>query len=324
MKKYDGNEVAMAGKKRRRQTKKRTRGGWIALKIIFALVAALGMVFGYAALNANTVHVRYAEVTLKDLPQAFDGCRVLFVSDIDLCGINTPEKAAKLFKRLKDLRPDVLLLGGDYTSNSVIDILNQSENSAESVQQRAVFLRGIADFEAPLGKFAVAGDNDADVEGLMLLMEETGIEPLFNGHAAVKKDGDALHIVGFNANTTGVNFNKVANAFSKKDCVIALTHSPSAFPQMLTAEAKDSGAWADLMLAGHTHGGQIRLGDRNIIRLSGQELDFLYGWKRESETIMLTTSGLGCEGTNLRLGTESEVWLITLSDGSVNLPDLST
>jgi len=58
--------------------------------------------------------------------------------------------------------------------------------------------------------------------------------------------------------------------------------------------------------------------------LSGQELDFLYGWKRESETIMLTTSGLGCEGTNLRLGTESEVWLITLSDGSVNLPDLST
>jgi len=313
----------MAGRKRKRQNKKRTRGGWIALKVIFALVMALGLVFGYAALNANTVHVRYAEVTLKDLPSAFDGCKVLFVSDIDLCGINTPEKSAKLFSRLQALKPDILLLGGDYTSTSIIDILNKAEDGAENIQKRSVFLRGIQGFEAPLGKFAVTGDNDKNTEDLRSVMIETGIEPLFNGHSAISKSGQTLHIVGFAANTSGVNFNSVANKFRKSDCVIALAHSPGVFPQILTAEAMDSGSWADLALAGHTHGGQIRLMDRNVIQLNSQEQSFCYGWKRESDALTLTTSGVGCEGANIRLGSSAEVWLITLSDGTVHLPDFT-
>ena len=313
----------MAQKKRRRQAKKRSAGGKIALRIILAFLIALGAVFGYAAINANTVHVRYAEVVLEDLPEKFDGCRVLFVSDIDLCGINSPEKTSRLFERLQTLNPDILLLGGDYTSNSVMDILNMTDGTTENINKRSVLLNGISGFYAPLGKYAVAGDNDIDTENLKAVMKETGITPLFNGHAAVGNGTDKLHIVGFNAETNGVNFNSVANAFNKGDCVIALCHSPAVFPRILTAEAKDSGAWADMMLSGHTHGGQIRIGSRNIIQLNSQEQDFLYGWKRENGALMLTTSGLGCEGSNLRLGTSSEVWLITLSDGSVNLPDFT-
>ena len=316
-------EVIMAGRKRKRQVKKRTKGGWIALKILLVLVIALGMFIGYGAFNANTVYVRYAEVVLDDLPSAFDGCRVLFVSDIDLCGINSPEKSAKLFRRLQALKPDMLLLGGDYTSTSIWQILNQTASPADTVQDRNVFFRGIADFEAPLGKYAVAGDNDIEVEDLKNIMNETGIEPLFNGHAAVKKNGQALHIIGFNANTSGVNFNSVAANFSKDDCVIVLSHTPGVVPKILTAEAHDAGSWADLTLSGHTHGGQIRLMGRNIIELDSQELSFLYGWKRESDSLILTTSGLGCESANLRMGSSSEVWMITLSDDTAQLPDLS-
>lgn len=312
----------MAGRKRKRQINKRTKGGWIALKILFAIVIALGLLTGYAALNANTIHVRYAEVTVKDLPSAFDGSKVLFVSDIDLCGINSPEKAAKLFIRLQSLKPDILLLGGDYACDSIMDILNQTQQDGGKVEKRTAFFRNTTGFTAPLGKFAVAGENDTDLEQLKSVMEESGVKPLFNGHAAIEKDGMILHIVGFNANTSGVNFNSVAGAFDKEDCVIAFSHSPAAFPQMLTAEAGNAGSWADLMLSGHTHGGQIRLMGKNIIQLSSQEQSFLYGWRRENDTVMLTTSGLGCEGANLRLGSTGEVWLITLSDGSANLPEL--
>lgn len=313
----------MAGRNRKRQVKTRTKGGWIALKIILVLITAIGLLFGYAALNANIVHVRYAEVVLNDLPEAFDGCKVLFVSDIDMCGINSPEKSVKLMERLQALKPDMLLLGGDYTSTSVMEILNQTENNDRVMQSRKIFFNGIAGFEAPMGKFAVAGDNDKDLGDLVSLLKDTGIVPLFNGHAAVEHDGQKMHIIGFNANSSEVNFNSIANAFKKDECVIVLAHTPAVFPKIITAEAKDSGNWADLVLAGHTHGGQIRLMDNNIIQLNNQELNFIHGWKKENNILMLTSSGVGCEGANFRFGSKAEVWLITLNDGKAELPDYS-
>lgn len=313
----------MARKARKKQNKKRTRGGWIALKILAVLLILVGITLGYAYFNASTVHVRYAEITLKDLPDVFDGSKVLFVSDIDLCGTNSPEKSAKLMQRLQALQPDMLLLGGDYTSTSIIDVLNQTENESGALTRRNDFFKAIAGFNAPLGKYAVAGDNDVQPELLESLFRETGVMPLFNGHSAVKKGNDTIHLVGFNDNISGVNFGSVANAFKKEDCVIVLAHSPGVFPQVLTTEASNMGAWADLLLAGHTHGGQIRLLGRNIIQLSDQEQSFLKGWKRENDSLLLTSTGLGCEGANLRLGSQPEVWMITLKNGNVVLPDLS-
>lgn len=313
----------MARKARKKQNKKRTRGGWIALKILAVMLIMMGITLGYAYFNASTVHVRYAEITLKDLPDVFDGSKVLFVSDIDLCGTNSPEKSAKLMQRLQALQPDMLLLGGDYTSTSIIDVLNQTENESGALTRRNDFFKAIAGFNAPLGKYAVAGDNDVQLELLESLFRETGVTPLFNDHSAVKKGNGTIHLVGFNANISGVNFGSVANAFKKEDCVIVLAHSPGVFPQVLTTEASNMGAWADLLLAGHTHGGQIRLMGRNIIRLSDQEQNFLKGWKRENDSLLLTSTGLGCEGANLRLGSQPEVWMITLKNGNVILPDLS-
>ena len=316
----------MAGRGKKAARRKRSRGGWIALGIIAALLVALGGIMGYAALNANTVHVRYAEVSIANLPQTFEGCRILFASDIDLCGMNTPEKAAALFSRLQALNPDILLLGGDYTSAPVLEILNSDGSDgnldASALKRRSDFFQAISDFDAPLGKYAVAGDNDAQTDQLSDLFIQTGVTPLFNDHAEIQSSDGALHLVGINADASGVNFNGLGNAFSRDDCVIAFTHSPGLFPQLLTAEAGDAGSWADLILAGHTHGGQIRLFNRNMLQLTSQEEDFLYGWYAEGDTLLLTTSGVGCEGANLRLGSEAEVWLITLRRKTA-LPDLT-
>ena len=67
-----------------------------------------------------------------------------------------------------------------------------------------------------------------------------------------------------------------------------------------------------MILSGGTHGGQIRLGKRTLLSLNGIEHNYLYGWRVENGMPMLTTSGIGCEGLNVRLGTSPEVWLITL------------
>ena len=101
-------------------------------------------------------------------------------------------------------------------------------------------------------------------------------------------------------------------SYSREACVIVAAYSPALVPRLMTMEASDAGHWADLILTGHTHGGQINLFGRSILTLTAQERGMLSGWSLEAGVPILTTSGVGCEGANLRVGSGAEVWLLTL------------
>ena len=307
--------------KKKKQPMKRSRKA--AILAFLVLVFAMCVVIGYAAINACTIYVRRAEVYVPDLPPAFEGKSILYVSDIDLCGLNTSRRAADAVMRLQGLNPDILLLGGDYNSRSLLKVLNSAsavESDPEAVKNRTSFFHYISSFFAPLGKFGIASPDDFDHTGLKALMTESGIQPI-NDRTAIQLGSDTIWIVGISANDFSMN--STASTFHRGDCVICCAYSPICFPQMMISEAGDGGAWVDIALAGHTHGGQIRLLGRNVISLNSQEMQYLYGWTRDTGIPMLTTSGLGCEGSNLRLGSHGEVWLITLTGQQrVELPDL--
>ena len=296
----------MAGKKKTRLKldpirPKRRVGRWIALTLA-ALIAlfALGM-----HLTARIVHVRYADVYLSDLPSSFDGVTLLFASDIDVCGLNTAKSAGRLFDRLQDLHPDILLLGGDYASPSLFDRLNGGSDEQAS---RRDFFRAVSEFQAPLGKYAVSGDNDGDSAQLALTLVGTGFELLSGKAAKITRGSDTLSIAGI-APDGGLT--ALAAGFRTEDCVIALGHTPDRIVDIRIAEASNGGPWADLILCGHTHGGQLQVAGHSILSLTDNEKRFLYGWTDEGAP-MLVTSGVGCEGANFRLGTQAEVWMITL------------
>lgn len=300
--------------RRRKKNKKPGRAGRIALGLFAALLLALVAAAGVGALNANVVRTRRAEVVITNLPPRFDGVTLLYASDIDLCGTNTPRKAGALFAQLQSLEPDILILGGDYNSSSLLEVLNRPEDGADDTQkklrERADFFNRIASFEAPLGKFAIASPEDPDWEGLRRLVEECGFRPLINDRAAVTSGGDTLWLVGICQQSTGLN--SAGGAFSRDDCVIVTAYSPSLLPVLLTSEAGDGGQWSDLTLCGHTHGGQVTLFGRSALELDHQERRYLTGWSVDSGHPILVTEGVGCEGANLRLGSAPEVWLITL------------
>ena len=295
---------------RRKKNRKMGRGGRIALRVLAALMLLAALVCGIGVVNASIVRVRRATVEIPDLPPAFDGKTILYASDIDLCGINTPQKSAALLVRLQALQPDILILGGDYSAPSLLEILNRSTDDASALQKRADFFRYINAFDAPLGKYAVAAPEDREQDGLKALMAETGIRPLFNDRAAIRIGGDTLWLVGVSAESASLN--AAGNAFSRDDCVIVAAYSPTVLPVLVTSEARDGGRWADLVLTGHTHGGQAQLFGRTALQLNRQEQHYLSGWTMENMLPILTTTGVGCEGVNLRIGTAPEVWLITL------------
>ena len=316
----------MAGKRAKKRKNPGRRAALIAASLLICALAAL---FGYGALNASLLRLRRAKVTMEDLPHAFDGFKILYLSDIDMCGWNTPEKASDAVNRLQSLQPDLLILGGDYNSTSLFDLLNGATDEARAITQvadRTSFFQYISNFSAPYGKYALASSDDLTLPGLADDLAGAGFQPLNGMVAQIVKDGQRLLLAGIgedenpSASLNGSN----GIPIHKGDCLIGATVSPRSFPGMMTIEAQDGGRLFDLALAGHTHGGQIRLLGRNVLSLTSQEQQYLSGWTRETGVPMLTTSGLGCEAANLRIGSQPEAWLITLVEKQViELPDLS-
>jgi predicted MPP superfamily phosphohydrolase len=136
-------------------------------------------------------------------------------------------------------------------------------------------------------------------------------QSLINARVSIERNGERLWLAGICENSA--NLNAAGTTFKGDECVLLCAYSPEILPILLTSEASDGGPWADLMLCGHTHGGQIRLFGRSVLNLTRQEQKYLSGWTTDNGMPILTTTGVGCEGLNLRLGSEPEVWLITLS-----------
>ena len=297
-----------------KKNQKPEKGGKIALGVFIALLLIIFITAFIGIVNASLLRIHRAEVILTDLPRSFDGKTLLYASDIDLCGINTPARSGMLFNHLQSLHPDLLVLGGDYNSTSLLDKLNRSENSSDDTTQllksRSDFFHYLSAFQAPLGKYGIANTEDVQWQSLREVMKENGIRPLINEKIVIHSNGDSLWLTGLCGKISSLN--DLGHAFSHNDCVLVFAEGPDVLPVLLTSEAADSGSWADLVLCGHTHGGQIRLFGKSILSLSNTEKRFLSGWNTQSGIPILTSEGVGCEGINLRLGTEPEVWLITL------------
>lgn len=300
--------------KSQKKNGKLSRGRILALKAFAALLLALALLTGVAFVNASIVRVRQATVVIPDLPTAFEGTTILYASDVDLCGTNTPARAGRLFDQLQSLKPDMLILGGDYTSRSLLDILNTSPSGGAStgnqVDLRQNFFHYIYGFDAPLGKYAIAAPEDENWDLLRQQLTEAGVQPLFNSRTLITSDDDRMWLAGVCGGDT--NYNSASQSFARGDCVIVISYSPELLPVLLTSEASDSGRWCDLVLTGHTHGGQIRLFDRSLLTLTRVEKQYLTGWRTDSGLPILTTEGVGCEGVNLRLSSTPEVWMLTL------------
>lgn len=283
-------------------------GGLFALIALFILGA-----LGYGYIRSRVVLIDRTTVYLEDLPDTFDGKTILYVSDIDMVGLSGPEAAAGLFGRLQKLNPDILILGGDYAGYTLMNTLNSTGDPITLEEDRKALFSALDTFYAPLGKFAVAGENDLTSQGLAAEMASGGITLLSDSAGVVTSGGQSICLVGLkDYSEDGMNGGDIAVNFSSDDCVIIVAHNPASLGSMITAEAKDTGQWCDLILSGHTHHGQAVVGERTLLQLTQQENRYADGWSKEGGVYVLVSPGLGCETVNLRIGTTPQVHLITL------------
>jgi predicted MPP superfamily phosphohydrolase len=233
-----------------------------------------------------------ATIDLIGLPQAFDGLRVLLITDIHAGPFLKPEVLREAIGRLGTLDPDLILIGGDLVLARPIEI----EHNAETFRS----------LTAPLGVFAVLGNHDHythEPERVIAQLEECGIQVLHNASTRIERDGQTLALAGVDDMLVG-NPDLDRALADTEPPVILLCHHPD-----LLFEAARHGV--ALMLSGHTHAGQIRIPRLPVlVRQSRYRLD--EGRFRYRETELVVSRGIGAVGVPFRLACPPEAVLLTL------------
>ena len=254
----------------------------------------LSMLVSCATLSPSGVgRVKRCTIESDRLPAAFDGCRVAFVSDIHYPSLFSAQRLGKLVAALSDMHPDMLLLGGDYVTDN--DSITALFSALGTVAPR-------------YGTYAVLGNHERRNGGLIASsMRQYDILLLADSIAAVGAADGALLIAGvrdsFSCDSTMI---QRVDAVVDEAFLILLAHTPD--------YAERSSVMADVVLSGHTHGGQVSLfGLYTPVKNSVYGRRFLSGRNvATSGTTVITTNGVGTSRKKVRFCVPSEVVLLTL------------
>lgn len=270
------------------------------MSLIKSILARMAAIFFVAILFASCAtlsstgvgRIKRYEVMSERLPQEFDGCQIAFISDIHYPSKFTRKRLAKVVRKLRDLRPQMLLLGGDYvTADDYIDELFDS----------------LATVKSDYGIYAVLGNHEFSRRSVIeKAMSRRGII-LLKDEARPLTSDSAVYIAGV-ANPFKVDSTTVSPSAAVADSAytILLVHTPD-YAQMVYAPA-------EIVLSGHTHGGQVSLfGLYTPVKNTRYGTRFLRGMNSTDRGVsVVTTNGIGTSRRKIRFCVPSEIVVVTL------------
>lgn len=272
--------------------------------LILALFGLALLGFAYWTATRDPV-VRETEVALPGWPDGAGSVRAVLLTDLHVAGPDMPpERLARIVAQVNALRPDLVLIGGDFISDK------RTATRFYPVDQAVAPLAGL---QAPLGTIAVLGNHDhwRDAAAMRRALETAGITVLDNDAVA----RGPLAIGGLDDDFTGhADVPRTVAALRRlPGARLLLSHSPDPFPAM-PDEVR-------LMLAGHTHCGQIRLPLIGAITtMSRYDERYACGRIDEAGRTLIVSAGLGTSVLPLRLGAVPDLWLVTLRPARAPAP----
>ena len=239
--------------------------------IPFAALRKLG-----AHNDVYDIEVTRHEVFIDDLPASFDGYRVAFLTDTHVASFMRRGLYREVVAQTMRFEPDLILLGGDFvTWERHIPLMAE------------VLLSGL---EARDGVYAVLGNHDywANGDGVIAAMTARGVRFIINRSVALRRGNDAISLIGIDEIYRGEP--DVDTAFARVDprvpC-LGLSHHPDVIDLL-------DGRRVDLLVCGHTHGGQIRVPFfGSIVVPSKHEARYASGFHREERVLMYVSRGIG-------------------------------
>ena len=261
---------------------------------VVAFIAALAVFFTTMLIGHRNVRyprVIYQKYTVKRLvpegAQPEKRMRLVFFSDLHIGEAMTPDYIARAVKLIQDQQPDLILCGGDF------------------IDHRAVYaydprvMASLRSLHAPLGVYYVLGNHEYrdDLEANIRWVSEVG-GTLLRDSIAFPGNGP-LTLIGRDdwVNGNRKPFEVIANeADPLRGPVVLMEHTPASIDSIGDSPV-------DLILCGHTHGGQIWPGQLMVWWRYGM----VSGTRPVGEREVCISSGIGSAGATYRVGTRSEI-----------------
>jgi predicted MPP superfamily phosphohydrolase len=242
------------------------------------------------------------ELILDKLPRAMDGFRIVQISDIHAGSFPDHRPFQEVRRIIESERPDAVVITGDF--------VNQKPREMELIAGEFERLR------APYGVMASLGNHDhyntpEEHRQLVSGIRQMGVDLLINQHRRIGVDGASLVIAGTD-NTgfrqTYARLDDALNGVDAHEPVILLAHDPTFWDRAVVDKAQ-----VDVMLSGHTHGGQFGV---QVLGFEWSPAQHIYrqwaGHYSKGRQQLYVNRGIGTVGPPLRIGIAPEITVFTL------------
>lgn len=276
-----------------------TRRGFITLA-----AASLGGLALYAGeISRHELSVEEHTVHLARLPDAFRGMRIVQISDFHFTEYTEPFFMRDVVRQVNRLRPDMVVLTGDFVSYGPWG----HAYARRHAPQCAAILSGI---HCPL-RYAILGNHDVVVGKSYVIgpLADHGIPTLVNQSVALERDGQRVWLAGLGDVCERLYYPDRAitpSIINSREALIVLVHEPDVLPQIARYNA-------DLMLSGHTHGGQIRIPFLPPLILPPFGKRYVEGLFHYGPTQLYVNRGIGAVGLPFRFRCPPEITLFHLA-----------
>ena len=257
----------------------------------------------------HEISVEEHTIRLARLPDAFRGMRIVQISDIHYLQFTEPWFLREIVDHVNRLKPDMVLMTGDFVT------YGPSPFSGDT--QRAFALRHAPEcasilslIQSPL-RYASLGNHDQEVNGpaITRILEEHGLPCLVNAAVPLERDGQRLWLVGLGSAAEGDSKPDQAfpsSAVRDREAMIVMAHEPDILPEIARYNA-------ELMLSGHTHGGQVRIPFMRPMFLPKYGRRYVEGWFQVGPTHLYVNRGIGTIAAPVRLNCPPEITVFTLA-----------
>jgi len=258
--------------------------------VLFGIALTAGL---YGFINAGHIRIKTVSLPLPNLPIAWKGKTAVWISDIHLGQVRNHRFAQHIADRIRDLRPDIVFIGGDlFDGGEAMDLHHMVEP-----------LSGLS---PSYGSYFITGNHEEFYDNTPYLraVRSAGIRVLEN--EKVEIDGLQIIGVGYRDSKNQEQFRAILQrmGIDLRKPSILLRHAPYDLEI-----AREQGISAQI--SGHTHQGQVFL-FRFITSWIYRGYD--YGLKRFGDLVVYTSSGVGTWGPPMRIDTIPEIVLINFSE----------
>ncbi|MGA8762521.1 MAG: metallophosphoesterase [Candidatus Sulfotelmatobacter sp.] len=277
-----------------------TRRQFLRLSLAAGSAALVG---DAALLEPNRPRIVRRDIALKRWPERLQGFTVALLADFHYDPYFSIHPLRASIGMVNELRPDLILLAGDFVS---VPFIGDEAKAALAAEPCARLLR---EMRAAYGLWAIMGNHDCstDPKRVTGALQAEGIRVLANQSVAIERDGARFWLSGVDdVLSGGADLRKTLHDVPADEAVILAAHEPD-FADYVVRRFP-----VDLQLSGHSHGGQVRLPLLPPLYLPRMAKKYVWGLHQVGALTLYTNAGLGTVAVPVRLNCPPEITLLTL------------